>query len=43
MVWKYQGEIDKDGMACGFGVGYRSNDPHAKWEGTWFNNKRHGL
>ena len=41
---KYEGEIDQEGNACGVGsVVYKRNDTTVKFEGTFFNDKQHGL
>ena len=39
----YSGELNAEGQACGFGVGIRKNNPDHKWEGTWYNNMKHGI
>ena len=39
--YKYTGELDKDGNACGYGV---ANDYYGgTYKGTWFNNTIHGI
>ena len=33
--WTYEGEVDKDGLACGTGVAKLSNGRES-YKGTWF-------
>ena len=39
---KYEGEIDKDGKACGVGIVSLAKDPNQCIEGTFYKNKRYG-
>ena len=41
--YEYTGELDKDGNACGFGIAVGEIDKDARYESTWFQNKRHGI
>ena len=40
---EYTGELDSEGQACGIGTAVRLDDPTEKWEGTFMNDKPHGL
>ena len=39
--WDYEGEQDKEGRACGYGVA--KNQFNATYVGTWFNDAWEGL
>ena len=41
--YDYEGEIDENGKAYGYGIGTRITAKHNTVEGTWFNNQIHGL
>ena len=40
--WDYEGEQDKEGRACGYGVAKRQ-DRNDTYVGTWFNDAWEGL
>ena len=40
---EYTGELDSENRACGIGTAVRLSDPTEKWEGTFMNDKPHGL
>ena len=39
----YSGEVDKLGKACGTGLAVLLDDPHVRYEGTFFNDQVCGL
>ena len=40
---KYEGELDTDSKANGFGYGIIEDYPEYSWEATWLKNTMHGL
>ena len=41
--YKYYGEVDKEGQACGEGHAVSVKLPEFKYVGTFLNNKPHGI
>lgn len=41
--FRYSGEIDAEGRACGYGVAVFQDDPNVKYKGTWLDDKYHGI
>ena len=43
-IWKfdYNGEVDSEGNACGFGEAVQPDEPSVKIRGTFLSNKAHG-
>ena len=40
---EYQGEIDEDGNATGYGEAFNKMNKRMKYSGTWYNNLMHGI
>ena len=41
--YNYEGELDLDGKATGYGIAIGSGDPNSKIEGTFLQDLRHGI
>ena len=39
----YNGEVDENGEACGFGIATLEDEPTWSHEGTFLNSKAHGI
>ena len=39
----YTGEVDQEDKLCGYGAGHWKKHPTIKSEGTYFDNKSHGI
>ena len=42
-LYDYEGELDQEGRATGFGKASYSGDPFSKIEGTFLEDLRHGI
>ena len=42
-MWIYKGELDLDGKVCGFGKTYNEKYPNYTTEGTFVNERQHGI
>ena len=40
--WYYEGDIDEDGLACGYGFAREKDKGHV-YKGMFYNNKPHGI
>ena len=43
IVWVYKGELNMDGNVCGFGKTGKEHQPEISYQGTFVNEKIHGL
>ena len=43
LEWDYFGELDSNGNACGYGIARYSSFVNLKYEGTFLDNKYHGI
>ena len=41
--WYFQGEVDKDGLAMGWGIAISESDYDIQHEGTFLDDKFHGI
>ena len=41
--YDYEGEIDEQGKACGYGIAVSVKEPDSRWEGTFQNDLPHGF
>ena len=42
-LWRYTGEVDQEGKACGFGTAVSIDNPDKRYTGTFANGLIHGL